>query len=74
MDLDQGFRLTGQCLREEWMRFCDGGIDQARETAARIAGARPIVLPGVGHEVPEPVGNEIAVQIRALVDTPSRAA
>ncbi|MGI5224977.1 hypothetical protein [Actinoallomurus sp. CA-142502] len=56
------------------MRSCDGGIDQARETAARIAGARPIVLPGVGHEVPEPVGNEIAVQIRALVDTPSRAA
>ncbi|WP_329245216.1 alpha/beta fold hydrolase [Actinoallomurus sp. NBC_01490] len=46
-------------------------LSAARKTAARIPGARLIVLPGVGHEIPRPVWNEIAVQIRELADTSS---
>ncbi|GAA3930007.1 alpha/beta hydrolase [Actinomadura viridis] len=44
----------------------------ARRTAARIPGARLAILPGVGHDLPRPMWNEIATRIRGLADTGSR--
>lgn len=41
----------------------------ARVTAARIPGARLVTLPGVGHDLPQPVWDEIATRIRELADT-----
>ncbi|GAA1107314.1 alpha/beta fold hydrolase [Nocardiopsis metallicus] len=40
----------------------------ATAIAARIPGARLVMLPGVGHEVSAPVWHTVAAQIRALAD------
>ncbi|MEU7833775.1 MULTISPECIES: alpha/beta hydrolase [unclassified Nonomuraea] len=37
-----------------------------RRIAARIPGARFVPLPGVGHELPEPVWDEVATEVRRL--------
>ena len=40
----------------------------ARRTAARISGARLVMLPGVGHYLPEAVYPQVAGEVRALAD------
>lgn len=40
----------------------------ARRVAARVPGARLRMLPGVGHELPEPVWDEVAAEVRRLAD------
>jgi pimeloyl-ACP methyl ester carboxylesterase len=40
----------------------------ARRTAARISGARLVILPGVGHYLPEAVYPQVADEVRALAD------
>jgi pimeloyl-ACP methyl ester carboxylesterase len=39
-----------------------------RDTAAAIPGARLVILPGVGHDLPAEVWPEIAAEMRALAD------
>jgi pimeloyl-ACP methyl ester carboxylesterase len=39
-----------------------------RDTAAAIPGARLVILPGVGHDLPAEVWPEIAAELRALAD------
>jgi pimeloyl-ACP methyl ester carboxylesterase len=39
-----------------------------RDTAAAIDGARLVVLPGVGHDLPEAIWPQVAGEIRALTD------
>lgn len=39
-----------------------------RDTAAAIRGARLVILPGVGHDLPEGIWAEVAGEIRALAD------
>ncbi|WP_433548487.1 alpha/beta fold hydrolase [Streptomyces sp. CA-294286] len=43
-----------------------------RAVAARIPGARLLVLPGVGHELPEPAWPALATEIRRHADSASR--
>jgi pimeloyl-ACP methyl ester carboxylesterase len=38
----------------------------ARRTAARISGARLVMLPGVGHYLPRQVYPQVAGEVRAL--------
>ena len=46
----------------------------ARRTAAAIAGARLVLLPGVGHDLPAAVWPQVAREVRALADrAPVRA-
>ncbi|MFC6933865.1 alpha/beta fold hydrolase [Actinomadura yumaensis] len=40
----------------------------ARRVAARVPGARLVTLPGVGHELPAPVWDEVAAEVRSLAD------
>ena len=40
----------------------------ATRTAAQIAGARLLLLPGVGHDLPAAVWPQVAAEIRALAD------
>ena len=40
----------------------------ARRTAAAIAGARLVLLPGVGHDLPAAVWPQVAGEVRALAD------
>lgn len=40
----------------------------ARTTAAAIRGARLVLFPGVGHELPGPLWNTVAAEVRALAD------
>jgi pimeloyl-ACP methyl ester carboxylesterase len=44
----------------------------ARAIASRIPGARLVTLPGVGHDVPQPVWEEVTTRIRQLADTASQ--
>ncbi|MGW0551161.1 alpha/beta fold hydrolase [Streptomyces altiplanensis] len=37
--------------------------------ASRIPGSRLVLLPGVGHELPEPAWESVATEIRGLADT-----
>lgn len=41
----------------------------ARRTAAQIGGARLVILPGVGHYLPDAVCPQVAGEVRALADT-----
>ncbi|GAA4335553.1 alpha/beta hydrolase [Streptomyces venetus] len=43
-------------------------MSAARATAARIPGARLVTLPGVGHDLPEPIWGEVATRVRQLAD------
>lgn len=46
----------------------------ARRTAAAIDGARLVLLPGVGHDLPAAVWPQVAREVRALADrAPVRA-
>jgi pimeloyl-ACP methyl ester carboxylesterase len=40
----------------------------SRDTAAAIDGARLVILPGVGHDLPREVWPEIAQEVRTLAD------
>ena len=40
----------------------------ARRTAAAIDGARLVLLPGVGHDLPAAVWPRVAGEVRALAD------
>jgi len=40
----------------------------ARRTAAEIDGARLVLLPGVGHDLPAAVWPRVAAEVRALAD------
>jgi pimeloyl-ACP methyl ester carboxylesterase len=40
-----------------------------RDTAAAIAGARLLILPGVGHDLPEAIWPRVAAEVRALADS-----
>ncbi len=46
-------------------------VSAARATAAAIAGARLVILPGVGHDLPAAVWPLVATEVRAVA---SRAA
>ncbi|MET7802520.1 alpha/beta fold hydrolase, partial [Streptomyces decoyicus] len=39
-----------------------------RAVAARIPGAQFVSLPGVGHDLPEPVWKDVALRVRRLAD------
>jgi pimeloyl-ACP methyl ester carboxylesterase len=39
-----------------------------RDTAAAIDGARLVILPGVGHDLPEGIWPQVASEVRALAD------
>ncbi|HEY3503356.1 MAG TPA: alpha/beta fold hydrolase [Actinocatenispora sp.] len=45
-----------------------------RDTAARIPGARLVVLPGVGHDLPPASWPRVAAEVRALADRAAVAA
>jgi pimeloyl-ACP methyl ester carboxylesterase len=40
----------------------------ARRTAAAIDGARLVILPGVGHDLPAEVWPQVADEVRAVAD------
>lgn len=40
----------------------------ARSTAARISGARLVILPGAGHWLPRQMHPQVADEVRALAD------
>ncbi|MBA4608255.1 alpha/beta hydrolase [Aeromicrobium sp. Marseille-Q0843] len=44
-------------------------LSAGRTTAARIAGARMITWPGVGHDLPEPLSRDVARVVRDLADS-----
>ena len=46
----------------------------SRDTAAAIEGARLVILPGVGHELPRAVWPQVAGELRALADRADAAA
>jgi len=46
----------------------------SRDTAAAIEGARLVILPGVGHELPRAVWPQVAGELRALADRAGGAA
>jgi len=48
-------------------------VSAARATAKAIDGARLVVLPGVGHDLPAPLWPAIAGQVRQLADQVRRA-
>ena len=43
-------------------------VSAARATAKAIGGARLVILPGVGHDLPAPLWPEIAREVRQLAD------
>jgi pimeloyl-ACP methyl ester carboxylesterase len=43
----------------------------ARHTAAAIEGARLVILPGVGHDLPREVWPRVADEVRAVADRAS---
>jgi pimeloyl-ACP methyl ester carboxylesterase len=43
----------------------------SRDTAAAIDGARLVILPGVGHDLPRAAWQQIAAEVRALADQAS---
>lgn len=45
----------------------------ARRTAARISGARLVILPGVGHYLPDAVCPQVAREVRTLADRAAAA-
>ncbi len=45
----------------------------ARRTAAAIPGARLVILPGVGHDIPAPLFPVVAGEVRAVADRAARA-
>jgi len=44
------------------------GLAAARRTTAAIDGARLVLLPGVGHDLPAAVWPQVASEVRALAD------
>ena len=48
-------------------------VSAARATAKALAGARLVILPGVGHDLPAPLWPDIAREVRQLADRASAA-
>jgi pimeloyl-ACP methyl ester carboxylesterase len=48
-------------------------VSAARATARAIEGARLVILPGVGHDLPAPLWPMIAQEVRVLADQASRS-
>jgi pimeloyl-ACP methyl ester carboxylesterase len=48
-------------------------VSAARATARAIEGARLVILPGVGHDLPAPLWPTIAGEVRVLADQASRS-
>ncbi len=48
-------------------------VGAARATAKAIAGARLVIFPGVGHDLPAPLWPDIAREVRQLADRASAA-
>ena len=49
-------------------------VGAARDTAKAIPGARLVILPGVGHDLPAPLWPEIARDVRLLADQAAASA
>ena len=49
-------------------------VSAARDTAKAIPGARLVILPGVGHDLPAPLWPTIAREVRQLADRARRPA
>ena len=47
-------------------------VSAARATARAIPGARLVILPGMGHDLPAPLWPEIAREVRAVADQAAR--
>ncbi len=43
-------------------------VSAARATAKAIDGARLVILPGVGHDLPAPLWPQVAREVRQLAD------
>jgi pimeloyl-ACP methyl ester carboxylesterase len=46
-------------------------VSAAQDTAKAIPGARLLILPGVGHDLPAPLWPTIAHEVRQLADQAS---
>ena len=61
--------LLGRDTGDRWLRSAAyRKIERARATAKAIDGARLVILPGVGHDLPAPLWPVIADEVRQNAD------